>query len=72
TYNMETGANLKTYATFNYNTYTGNNVNVFQRYWDGKSAGVTNGYTGWKAWSGQDKDSKFILRKHRGESDQGG
>ena len=57
TYNMETGANLKTFGTFDYNTYTSNNVNVFQRYWDGKSAGVTNGWSGWKSWSAQDKNS---------------
>jgi len=57
TFNMETGTNLKTFGTFNYNTYTSNNVNSFHRYWDGKSAGVTNSYTGWKTWSGQDKNS---------------
>lgn len=56
-YNMETGANLKTFITADYNTYTSNNVNVFSRYWDGKSAGVTQSYTGWKAWSGQDAHS---------------
>ena len=56
-YNMETGSNLKTFISADYNTYTSTNVNVFLRYWDGRSAGVTLGYTGWKSWSGQDAHS---------------
>jgi parallel beta-helix repeat protein len=60
TYNMETGSNLKTFGTFDYNTYTSVNVNEFHRYWDGSSAGVTNSFAGWKAWSGQDKNSVFV------------
>jgi parallel beta-helix repeat protein len=56
-YNMETGANLKTFISADYNTYTSTNVNVFHRYWSGSSAGVTQSYTGWKAWSGQDAHS---------------
>jgi parallel beta-helix repeat protein len=57
TYNLESGSNLKTFGSFNYNTYTSTNVNVFGRYWDGKSAGVTTSYPGWKTWSGQDVNS---------------
>jgi parallel beta-helix repeat protein len=56
-YNLETGSNLKTFASVDYNTYTSNNVNVFGRTWDGHSAGSTTSYTGWKAWSGQDAHS---------------
>ncbi|MDB5920269.1 MAG: hypothetical protein JWR40_4503, partial [Massilia sp.] len=56
-YNMETGANLKTFISADYNTYTSSNVNVFHRYWDGRSAGVTQSYTGWKGWSGLDAHS---------------
>jgi parallel beta-helix repeat protein len=57
TYNLQYGTNLKTYGTFNTNTYTSTNVNVFGRYWDGKSAGVTTSFSGWKAWLGQDTNS---------------
>ncbi|MGJ7917616.1 hypothetical protein ACI48D_19330, partial [Massilia sp. LXY-6] len=57
TYNLQAGTNLKTFATFNSNVYTSTNVNVFGRYWDGRSAGVTTSFTGWKAWSGQDQNS---------------
>lgn len=56
-YNMETGSNLKTFISADYNTYTSTNVNVFHRYWDGRSAGVTQSYTGWKSWSGLDSHS---------------
>lgn len=56
-YNMETGTNLKTFISADYNTYTSTDVNVFSRYWDGKSAGVTQSYTSWKAWSGLDAHS---------------
>ena len=56
-YNMETGTNLKTFISADYNTYTSTNPNVFVRYWDGRSAGVTQSYTGWKAWSGLDAHS---------------
>lgn len=56
-YNMEAGSNLKTFITADYNTYTSTNVNVFSRYWDGRSAGVTQSYTSWKAWSGLDAHS---------------
>jgi parallel beta-helix repeat protein len=54
TYNMETGSNLKTFISADNNTYTSTNPNVFLRYWDGRSAGVTLSYTGWKSWAGQD------------------
>ncbi|MDB4962573.1 MAG: right-handed parallel beta-helix repeat-containing protein [Myxococcales bacterium] len=57
TYNLETGSNLKTFATIDYNTYTSNNVGVFGRTWDGSSPGVTTSYTAWKAWSVQDAHS---------------
>jgi parallel beta-helix repeat protein len=56
-YNMETGSNLKTFISADYNTYTSTNVNVFTRSWDGSSAGVTQSYTGWKSWSGLDAHS---------------
>jgi hypothetical protein len=62
TYNLQYGANLKTFGTFDRNTYTGTNVNVFGRYWDGKSAGVTTSFGGWKAWSGQDRHSVMRAR----------
>ena len=52
TYNMETGSNMKTFITADYNTYTSTNVNEFSRYWDGRSSGVTQSYTSWKVWSG--------------------
>jgi parallel beta-helix repeat protein len=56
-YNTESGTNLKTFMSADYNTYTSNNPNVFHRYWDGRSAGVTQSYTGWKGWGGQDAHS---------------
>ena len=56
-YNTETGSNLKTFMSADYNTYTSTNVNLFHRYWDGKSAGVTQSYTSWKGWSGLDAHS---------------
>ena len=61
-YNMETGSNLKTFISADYNTYTSTNVNVFHRYWSGSSAGVTQSYTGWKAWSGLDAHSTMNAR----------
>jgi parallel beta-helix repeat protein len=57
TFNMETGSNLKTFATYDYNTYTSTNASVFGRTWDGSSAGVTTSYSAWKSWSGQDAHS---------------
>ncbi|MDQ2820345.1 MAG: right-handed parallel beta-helix repeat-containing protein [Pseudomonadota bacterium] len=56
-YNMETGSNLKTFISADYNTYTSTDVNTFSRYWNGSSAGVTQSYTSWKAWSGLDVHS---------------
>jgi parallel beta-helix repeat protein len=56
-YNMETGSNLKTFMSADYNTYTSSDVNAFQRYWDGHSSGVTQSYTAWKSWSGFDAHS---------------
>ncbi len=61
-YNMETGANLKTFISADNNTYTSSNVNVFSRYWDGRSAGVTQSFTGWKGWSGLDAHSTMTGR----------
>jgi parallel beta-helix repeat protein len=57
TFNMETGSNLKTFATYDYNTYISTNASVFGRTWDGSSAGVTTSYSAWKSWSGQDAHS---------------
>ncbi|TFW33774.1 hypothetical protein E4O92_05445 [Massilia horti] len=57
TYNMQTGSNLKTFATWNNNTYTSTNTNVFARIWDGSSAGQTLSWSSWKSWSGQDGSS---------------
>jgi parallel beta-helix repeat protein len=57
TYNMETGSNLKTFASFDGNTYTSVDPNNFGRTWDGKSNGVTTSFTAWKAWVGGDKTS---------------
>jgi parallel beta-helix repeat protein len=57
TFNLETGSNLKTFGSFDYNTYTSTNANVFGRTWDGSSAGVTTSYSAWKSWSGGDAHS---------------
>jgi parallel beta-helix repeat protein len=57
TFNLEAGTNLKTFATFDNNTYTSTNTSVFGRTWDGSSAGVTTSYSAWKTWSGQDAHS---------------
>jgi parallel beta-helix repeat protein len=57
TFKLETGANLRTFATFDNNTYTSINPNEFSRIWDGISGGVTNNFGGWKSWSGQDANS---------------
>jgi parallel beta-helix repeat protein len=57
TYNLQASPNLKTFASFDYNTYTSNNVNVFARTWDGGSAGATHSYSAWKTWIDQEKNS---------------
>jgi parallel beta-helix repeat protein len=57
TFNMETGSNLLSFATFDYNTYISTNPNEFGRSWDGSSGGVTNSYADWKSWMGQDVNS---------------
>jgi parallel beta-helix repeat protein len=57
TFNLEGGTNLKSFGTFDYNMYTSTNPSVFARTWDGSSAGVTQSYTGWKSWIGQDAHS---------------
>jgi parallel beta-helix repeat protein len=54
TFNLETGSNLKTFGTFDYNTYTSTNAGVFGRTWDGSSPGVSTSYSAWKGWMGQD------------------
>jgi parallel beta-helix repeat protein len=56
-YNMEAGSNLKTFMSADHNTYTSTDANLFHRYWDGRSAGVTQGFTAWQAWSGLDAHS---------------
>ena len=57
TFNLEAGSNLKTFATFNNNTYTSTNTNVFGRIWDGSSPGVTLSYSSWKSYIGQEAQS---------------
>jgi hypothetical protein len=56
TFNLQTG-NLRAFGTFDYNTYTSSNTNVFGRMWDGSSPGVTLSYDGWKSYMGQDSHS---------------
>lgn len=57
TFNLQTGQNLKTFATYDYNVYTSTNPSVFGRIWDGSSPGVTFGYADWKGYMGQDAHS---------------
>jgi parallel beta-helix repeat protein len=64
TFNLETGSNLKNFATFNHNTYISSNVNVFGRTWDGRSAGVTTSYSDWKRSMGQDTHSVMVNQAH--------
>jgi parallel beta-helix repeat protein len=54
---LETGQNLKTFATYDYNTYTSTNPSSFGRLWDGSSPGVTLSYASWKSYMGQDAHS---------------
>lgn len=63
TYNLETGSNLKTFASFDGNTYTSVNPNNFGRTWDGRSNGVTTSFTAWKAWVGGDSSSTMNGRQ---------
>ena len=55
--NLQAGPNLKTFATYDYNTYTSTNPGVFGRLWDGSSPGVTLSYTSWKSYTGQEAHS---------------
>ena len=57
TYNLEAGTNLNNFATFDYNIYRSNNLNVFGHTWDGRSAGVAHSYHNWKKQMGQDVQS---------------
>jgi parallel beta-helix repeat protein len=54
TYNLGPGANVKTFAKFDYNTYSTTNPNVFARTWDGISPAPLHSFSSWKIWSGQD------------------
>jgi parallel beta-helix repeat protein len=60
TFNLEAGANFRNFATYDYNTYRSNNLNVFGHTWDGRSAGLTHSYQGWKKQIGQDAHSVTI------------
>lgn len=57
TFNLESGANLKQFATYDYNRYVSTNFDVFGRTWDGRGAGVSTTYQGWKQLMGQDAHS---------------
>jgi parallel beta-helix repeat protein len=57
TFNLEAGLNYKQFATFDYNTYSSSNWNVFGRTWDGRSAGISTSYQGWRNLMGQDAHS---------------
>jgi parallel beta-helix repeat protein len=57
TFRLEAGPNLRTFATFDNNTYTSNNPNEFARLWDGGPAGMTNNFSAWKSWLGQEANS---------------
>jgi parallel beta-helix repeat protein len=65
TFNLESGSNLKTFATFNHNTYTTANAHVFGRTWDGSSAGVTTSYSEWKRSMAQDTHSVLVNLAHQ-------
>jgi parallel beta-helix repeat protein len=65
TFNLERGSNLKTFATFNHNTYTTANAHVFGRTWDGSSAGVTTSYIEWKRLMAQDTHSVLVNLAHQ-------
>jgi parallel beta-helix repeat protein len=57
TFNLEAGANFRDFATYDYNTYRSNNLNVFGHTWDGRSAGLAHSYQGWKNQMQQDAHS---------------
>lgn len=58
-YSFETGNNLKTFASFDYNTYSGNAAN-FARFWvGGSAAGFNKSYVEWKAYVNQDAHSNM-------------
>jgi parallel beta-helix repeat protein len=59
TFKLETGANLRTFAIFDHNTYSTTNPNEFARTWDGISGGVTHNFDGWRSWIGQDTNSRM-------------
>ncbi|MBC7464409.1 MAG: right-handed parallel beta-helix repeat-containing protein [Bdellovibrio sp.] len=58
-FSFETGQNLKTFAVFDYNTYSGNASN-FARFWTGgNNAGFNKTFTEWKSYVNQDAHSKM-------------
>jgi len=59
TFNLEGGTNLDTFATFDENTYTSTNPEVFSRTWDGNSSGVGRSFKEWKNAMKQDAKSKM-------------
>jgi parallel beta-helix repeat protein len=58
TFLLETGSNMRSFATFDHNTYTSTNPAIFGRSWEGGGTqGITTSYNAWKAWMGQDANS---------------
>jgi parallel beta-helix repeat protein len=57
TFSLETGQNLTSFATYDYNTYKSTNTNVFAASWTGSGDGITYSYSSWKLWMGQDAHS---------------
>jgi parallel beta-helix repeat protein len=57
TFNLEAGPNFRNFATFDYNTYRSNNLNVFGNTWDGRGPGLAHSYQGWKNQIQQDAHS---------------
>jgi parallel beta-helix repeat protein len=57
TYNMQASPDLKEFATFDYNTYSNTNTDLFANTWDGRSPGVMLSYSMWKRDFKQDQHS---------------
>ncbi|MDB5764527.1 MAG: hypothetical protein JWQ21_3522, partial [Herminiimonas sp.] len=60
TFNLESSSNtsnMNAFGTYDSNTYTSTNPNVFGKVWDGSSPGVESSYSAWKSSMGQDANS---------------
>ncbi len=57
TFNLQASPSMRSFATFDYNTYRNQSPVLFARTWDGSSPGALLNYGGWKSYMGQDQHS---------------